>query len=112
MLSNEAYLLPRIDEILDDLRGKKWFSKIDLRDAYHQLRVSTSSEYLTAFTLKFGCYQYHMMPFGLSMERAHFQRFKNAILQPFFADGIVSYLANIIVPSITLEKMLIYYTKY
>jgi Reverse transcriptase (RNA-dependent DNA polymerase) len=57
-----------------------------------------------AFTSKFGCYQYQVMPFRLSTAPAHLQRFINANLLPFFADGLVAYRDNIIMPSTTLKK--------
>jgi hypothetical protein len=61
MLLKDVYLIPRIDTLIYMLSQKKWFSRVDLRDAYYQLRMSSESEYLTTFACKYGCFSYRVI---------------------------------------------------
>lgn len=63
--------MPIIDEILDELNGTKYFSKLDLHSGFHHVKMKPSDEYMTAFKTYQGHYQFKFMPFGLTNLRQH-----------------------------------------
>jgi hypothetical protein len=60
------YLVPVIDELLDELYGASWFSSLDLKADFHQILLKTREEYKTAFQIHLGHFEFRVMAFGLT----------------------------------------------
>nr|GEW41258.1 putative reverse transcriptase domain-containing protein [Tanacetum cinerariifolium] len=76
------YLLPRIDDLFDQLQGSRIYSKIDLRSGYHQLRVREEGIPMTTFRTRYGHYEFQVMPFGLTNAPTVFMDMINRVCKP------------------------------
>ncbi|GBG61895.1 hypothetical protein CBR_g23845 [Chara braunii] len=101
-----SYLMPRFDELFDCLAGNRFFTKIDLRNSYHQIRVAAADQPKTAFRSRFGHYEFTVMRFGLTNASATFQRAMNDIFRDILEQYVLVYLDDILVYSRTLEEHL------
>ena len=93
----DSYPLPLINDMLEHLSKGKIFSKLDLRSAYNLVRIKEGDEFKTAFTCKYGHFEYLVMPFGLKNAPAVFQHFINDVLEDILGDFVYSFIDDIIV---------------
>ena len=98
------YALPLISELFDRLKNAKYFTRLDMADAYNQLRIAEGDEYKTAFHTRYGHFEYLVMPFGLTNAPASFQAYANDCLREFLDLFCVVYLDDVLIFSETFEE--------
>lgn len=98
------YPLPLVTEIMDRLSNAKVYTKLDLRDAYHRIRIKEGQEWMTAFRTRYGHFEYTVMPFGLVNAPASFQSYVHRALSNLLDICCVVYLDDILIYSNSEEE--------
>ena len=98
------YPIPLIRESLDRLSTAVMFTKLDIVAAFNNLRMKSGNEYLTAFTTRYGLYQYNVLPFGLCNGPSTWQAYMNDVFREYLDSFVTVYLDDILVYSDSLEQ--------
>ncbi|KAK3565402.1 hypothetical protein QTP86_007940 [Hemibagrus guttatus] len=98
------YLVPLVPAALEQLRGAKFFTKLDLRSAYNLVRIREGDEWKTSLHTSHGHYEYLVMPFGLTNAPAVFQSLINEVFQDILGKWMIAYIDDSLVYSTSLEE--------
>jgi hypothetical protein len=98
------YPLPRIDTLFDQLVGAKVFSKIDLHSGYHQIKIRPQDIPKTAFSTRYGLYEYLVMSFSLTNAPAFFMYLMNSVFMPELDKFMVVFIDDILIYSKNKEE--------
>ena len=86
-------------ELKDRVKDGQIFTKIDLKDGFHLIRIRKGDEWKTAFRTRYSLYEYKVIPLGLVNAPATLQTMMNEILREFLYDGVVIYIDDILIYS-------------
>ena len=102
--AKNRYPLPRTDDLFDQLKGARVYSKIDLHTGYHQLRVGETDIPKTAFRTRYGHFEFTVMPFGLTNAPAEFMDLMHRVFQPYLDQFVVVFVDDILIDSQSEDK--------
>ena len=95
MYHHGELLLPRIDDLFDQLKGASVFSKFDLR--YQKLRIKDADVQKTSFRTRYGHYEFLVMPYGLTNAQTTFMDLMNRVFRPYVDQFVVVFIDDILV---------------
>jgi hypothetical protein len=95
----KKYPLPRINDLFDQLKNEKIFSKIDLRSGYHEVRIKEEDINKTAFRTRYGHYEFTVVPFGLSNALVVFMCLMNGVFREYLDKFVILFLDEILIYS-------------
>jgi hypothetical protein len=98
------YLLPRIDDLFDQMKGTMVFSKIDLRSGYHQLRIKEEDIPKTTFKMRFRHYEFTVLPFGLTNAPGVFMSLMNGVFREYLDKFVQVFIDDILIYSRMMEE--------
>ena len=100
----DSYPLPRINEMMDRIRGSKIFMKLDLKSGYNQIRIRPGDEWKTTFMTPFGPFRLRVMTFGFANAPPCFQQYMNKVLTPVLYKNVEVYLDDILIHHASEEE--------
>lgn len=101
-----AYPLPRISEILEQLKGAACFTTLDLVQGFHQVPMAPTDVHKTAFSTRYGLFEWVVMPFGLSGAPGQFMQLMNSVLKPVMDRCCIVFMDDVLVYSPSHEQHL------
>ena len=99
MTIKNRYPLPRIDDLFDQIRGATVFSKIDLRFGYHRVRIKDEDIFKTTFRIRYGHYEFVVMPFGITNDPTIFMCLMNNVMHKYIDKFVVVFINDIFIYS-------------
>jgi hypothetical protein len=104
VIIKNKYPLPRIDILFDQLVGAQVFSKIDVRSGYHQIKIRAKDIPKTAFTIRYGLFEYLVMSFGLTNAPVHFMYLMNYVFMLELDKFVIVFIDDILIYSRSMEE--------
>jgi hypothetical protein len=99
VIMKNKYLLPCVEDLFDQRRGARIFSKIDLRSGYHQMKIRPSDIPKTAFSTRYGLYEFSVMSFGLANAPTYFMDLMNKVFMEYLDRFVVVFINDILIYS-------------